>query len=352
MNGYYLYMIFIEKYVTECRKKDLEDLEKTAQRVADVLNNTMGNVITSRYFQPGVVAVLQQDTQSLGSNLCMNRIEMEMDRILTMEYQTNFLYADYSIPEDHIEMMMHAGILQYEHSYMVPNNRRGLEVGVQSVSGNGMVIEDSEFYQLKELVLKGDYEQARFLFTKLHSDYQNGKFQKKQRMHYRIGMMNLIFSMQELSEEDSESIGRILFSMPMARTWHRYILSEIYRICQAKSGKKELGFTAGFLQKVRMYIDDEISNPNLNLKMAADAFGLTPSYFSTIFKKNMQMNFLSYVENKRMNIGYALLAQGDTTVEKVAMACGYENVRTFRRNFKAFYDRNPVEVLNADKGRA
>ena len=65
----------------------------------------------------------------------MNQMDMELDRILTMEYQISYLYADYSIPEDHIKMMLNAGVLQYEHSYMTLNSRRGLEVGMHSVSG-------------------------------------------------------------------------------------------------------------------------------------------------------------------------------------------------------------------------
>lgn len=350
MNGYYIYLIFIEKYIAECTGKDLEDLGKVTMRIVERLNHCMGDSIQCRLHMTGIVAVIQRDTDTVQAHMCMNQLENELEQVLTSEYQSSFIYADYPVPEDHLDGMIHSGVVQYEHSFIAPNSRRVLELGKGPAKVKVTSSEELEQQsQLYSLLLKGDYEQVRLVFSRMQSEYQNETFQKQSRMRYRLSLMNMLFSLSEYTEEEEEYLGMLLFGMPMSRTWHRFMLSEMYRICQNRLGLERSTRNASFLQKVHLWIDKEISNPNLNLKMAADAFGLTPSYFSTVFKKNMQMNFLSYVENKRMNIGYALLNQGDTTVEKVAIACGYENVSTFRRNFKEFFGRNPVDVLYGNR---
>lgn len=353
MEGYYFYEIFIERYAYECSFKNLQDLEAVTESLSEKLPEVLDEHFICKRYLSGVIAVIRKDLKQGEHDIYMSRISELLEHQLSWEYQFSFIYADFAVPEEHLENSLHWGCLQYEHSVTEPGSRKVLEVGNTEHFDSKSSLDFLEIQMMLFTRLqKGDFEQTRVLYSQIHSEYREDTVYSKFRIRYRMMMMNLIFQLTSYSEAENVRLAKILLELPLTRTWYLFMISEMYRICQRHNGQQEISRTLGFLQKVRMYVDREISNPDLDLKMAADAFGLTTNYFSSVFKKNMQINFRSYVEQKRMHIGYALLQQGDMTVEKVAEACGYENTGTFRRNFKEFYGKNPVEVLNQDRKKA
>jgi 2-isopropylmalate synthase len=58
------------------------------------------------------------------------------------------------------------------------------------------------------------------------------------------------------------------------------------------------------------------------------------------------MTFGEIVKKARMKKAKNLLKTGNMTVEKVALAVGYQNVEHFNRLFKKAYDMTPVQYRN------
>ena len=73
---------------------------------------------------------------------------------------------------------------------------------------------------------------------------------------------------------------------------------------------------------------------NISLFDMAEAFGLTPSYLSELFKERMGQNYIEYLTAFRMEVARDLLTSTSAKVNDVAAESGYANVTSFIRVFK------------------
>jgi AraC-like DNA-binding protein len=72
----------------------------------------------------------------------------------------------------------------------------------------------------------------------------------------------------------------------------------------------------------------------IRLGEIAEASRLSPSYFSTVFKKEMGENLSSYLNRLRVEKAAMMLTETDLSLEQIAEACGFENRSWFSRIFK------------------
>ena len=69
---------------------------------------------------------------------------------------------------------------------------------------------------------------------------------------------------------------------------------------------------------------------------------LSPSYFSTLFRKSTSMRFMEYVLQVRLEKASEMLANTDMLVYEIAAACGYEDVGYFVRVYQKNYGISPT----------
>lgn len=102
------------------------------------------------------------------------------------------------------------------------------------------------------------------------------------------------------------------------------------------------GNSAALIEKIRTFVDENYSNPQLSLSLTADAFYITEVYLSKLFKSGTGQNFSKYVENLRLNQAKILLNEG-ILVNEVAERVGYNSPQVFRRAWKRCYGTTPTE---------
>lgn len=73
---------------------------------------------------------------------------------------------------------------------------------------------------------------------------------------------------------------------------------------------------------------------DISLEVIADKVGLTPSYFSTLFKNTTSMKFMDYVIKLRMEEARRLLVTTRKPIAEIAEMVGYYDVRAFSKRFK------------------
>ena len=91
------------------------------------------------------------------------------------------------------------------------------------------------------------------------------------------------------------------------------------------------------------WIDANICNPDLSLNSACDHWGISGKMMGLICKKRYNTTFLQYVRSQQIAKAVTLLQESDASLEEIAHRCGFTNVLTFRRNFKAVMDTNPSD---------
>lgn len=80
----------------------------------------------------------------------------------------------------------------------------------------------------------------------------------------------------------------------------------------------------------------------ITLAEVAAHIHLSPSYFSTLFRKSTSMRFMEYVLKVRLEKASEMLANTDMHVYEIAAACGYEDVRYFVRVYQKTYGISPT----------
>jgi len=90
------------------------------------------------------------------------------------------------------------------------------------------------------------------------------------------------------------------------------------------------------------YVKKNYSKP-IRLETAASEVGLSPTYFSSIFKKETGQNFSDYVTEYRLIIAKNLLKSSDMNINEIANALGFSDWRYFSKLFKKMEGIKPTE---------
>lgn len=90
------------------------------------------------------------------------------------------------------------------------------------------------------------------------------------------------------------------------------------------------------------YVKKNYSKP-VRLETAASEVGLSPTYFSSIFKKETGQNFSDYVTEYRLIIAKDLLKSSDLNINEIANALGFSDWRYFSKLFKKTEGIKPTE---------
>jgi hypothetical protein len=88
------------------------------------------------------------------------------------------------------------------------------------------------------------------------------------------------------------------------------------------------------VQRGIRWIQGHLSSPELNLSQTAKAAGISPNYFSTLFRQELGVHFAAYVTQLRMEQATELLRTTDLPVHQVGLRVGYQNARYFSDQFR------------------
>ena len=91
----------------------------------------------------------------------------------------------------------------------------------------------------------------------------------------------------------------------------------------------------------KQFIEENIGN-ELTLNATAEYAGVSPAYFSKIFKEEVHENFIDYVTERRMKIACDLLASNMKTAE-ISEKIGYHDIKHFYKKFKSYIGVTPSQ---------
>lgn len=87
------------------------------------------------------------------------------------------------------------------------------------------------------------------------------------------------------------------------------------------------------LKKAEKYIDNNLTDADLNMPRLAKECGISEAYFRRLFKEKYSVSPYEYVENLRINKAKELLAS-NKPIQEIAISCGYGSIYAFSRAFK------------------
>lgn len=108
------------------------------------------------------------------------------------------------------------------------------------------------------------------------------------------------------------------------------------------SGEEPYGEASRAVRQAISYIETHLYQ-ELSLTVVCEAMGLSPSYFSRLFKQETGMGFLKYVRMKKLEQARRMLKNPGYKASRVAEMLGYHNYSYFYQIFKEQFGFSPGE---------
>lgn len=104
------------------------------------------------------------------------------------------------------------------------------------------------------------------------------------------------------------------------------------------------------MSKIMKVINENLSNPDLNVEMLAANVGLSRVHVHRKLKELTNLSARDFIKNIRLQQAAALLKEKKLTVSEVAYATGYTNLSHFSSSFKEVHGMSPKEYMLTHQG--
>ena len=102
------------------------------------------------------------------------------------------------------------------------------------------------------------------------------------------------------------------------------------------------------INDIIIFLQNNFHHP-LTVGKIAESFYMNSEYFSRYFRKRMGIGPRDYLIEIRMGYAKKLVCQSDMKILDICMACGYNSVTTFLRDFNNKYGLTPKQMREQSK---
>lgn len=112
------------------------------------------------------------------------------------------------------------------------------------------------------------------------------------------------------------------------------ILSIMEKLEYVIAEKTSKGGAAEIAVKMKQYIEEHVSDPDLSLIHLSQQFDIPSKNVSSLFKEQFNIKFIDFLIHRRVELAKQLLLDKEMSVQEIGRAVGYLNPVSFNRVFK------------------
>lgn len=196
--------------------------------------------------------------------------------------------------------------------------------------------------KLVQFITTGNTTQVMELFLLIHQENIEERSLPFQLLKFLLSdirntLLKARFAITNVPE-DSPQLQEIDDLLSKDELTFRYCEDIALKLCNLFQTKTE---KSSLIDNIVAYIRKNYKDPSLCLNKISDEFNISESYFSHMFKENMNINFSVYLEDLRLNEAARLIQEGDANVTDISLEVGYNNATSFRRAFKKKFGVTP-----------
>ncbi len=136
-----------------------------------------------------------------------------------------------------------------------------------------------------------------------------------------------------------EMVGQEASFQGLSRVFSEHLERFYVRYCTYKKSNKY----QETINRVKQYIEQNYTDPDLSLTQISDKFALKPKYASQLFKEEFGMKFVDFLLRLRMEEAKKKLIETEDSVQDIAIQIGYATSISFGRMFKKMEGITPGE---------
>lgn len=201
----------------------------------------------------------------------------------------------------------------------------------------------------------GDSTDIRLVLRDFYSDLKSRNISWNGWQSWSVSMMNalLLFSRQYPSAMDKIFGGKldcvkILNQYPDMDAFFGWLERESLRV-GTYFEQERISRNRSIIEIAKEYMQNRCADPEIRLEAVAEEIGLTPTYFSSLFKKETGETFVEYLTRLRMEEAMRLLRDTDEKIYSVAEKTGYSDAGYFSYIFKKKYGISPIQYRRQRK---
>lgn len=127
------------------------------------------------------------------------------------------------------------------------------------------------------------------------------------------------------------------------------LISGILQMYQSTLNNERQDKDSSIIKSVKKYINQNYTNPEVNVSTTAMHFGVRQDYLSRLFKQHEGINLLKYINIVRLNRAAKMLETTQKTIAEIAEEVGFYNYRTFTRQFIAHFNTTAQQYRDDNK---
>jgi len=194
---------------------------------------------------------------------------------------------------------------------------------------------------LQFAIRKGDTEQIFDALGRLEEEFGN-LFLYYQENEIRFRLYRIVCFLTELPGISEIDIGSYVDRMIHYKDTAGFFAD--FRKCVegVRNTEKRTREVKGIgIQEILDFMDKHLCTMEMSLAFVAEHFDIRPSYLSTFFKESMGVNFITYIQDKRMEHAKCMLAETVMSIQQIAVGVGYSDVTSFTKKFSSKYGMPP-----------
>ena len=146
-----------------------------------------------------------------------------------------------------------------------------------------------------------------------------------------------INSEDEKGDKDILELLEKVESLDMVEKWFEDRCFKVKEIVN----KTRLDSTGLMIEKAKGYIAEHFTESDISVESLCTYLNVSPNYFSSVFKKNTGLSFVTYLTDIRLKKAVELLENTDEKAYMIAGMIGYEEPNYFSYVFKKAYGISP-----------
>lgn len=230
---------------------------------------------------------------------------------------------------------------------------RAIYIGdVESDNSIVLQFQDLDERMIISAIKMGDLEEIEKQVDQVFTKFENTVLALTQYkiyfMEIKVSLLRLIQSyhlnIEEIfGETDIEfNLLNITYSLEDMKKWLLQKASKINELI-----KRERVHSSGLLvERAKQYVTEYYMDSELTVERLSDYLNVSPSYFSTIFKKETGSTFVSYLTDERLQRAVELLNITDDKSYIIAEKVGYKEPNYFSYVFKKKFGVSPSKYRN------
>ena len=117
---------------------------------------------------------------------------------------------------------------------------------------------------------------------------------------------------------------------------------------EMKADKKESDCRKNTAVKIKKHIESHYTDPDLNVSLIGEVFGMQAAYLSQMFREEYGMQLLNYIAYVRIDHAKLLLKETNLTIGEIAQKVGFLSSGVFIKAFKKMIGTTPGKYRQAE----